>query len=336
MAEKDPVCGMMVDPAKAASQHEYKGTLYYFCNPSCLARFKAEPEKFLAPSFRPMGMAGMGLVRLGGLRLAVHPSQAAAVPRPAVATRYLCPMCEGVTSDRPGPCPKCGMALEPETVLLEEPANPELADMTRRFWIALGLSAPLVIYGMAEMAIGHSAMHILSARWLALVEMALAAPVVLGAGWPLLVRAWRSIVRRSPNMFTLIGLGTLTAFGSSVIAALFPNALPHAFRKPGTPAPLYFEPAAAITTLVLLGQVLELRARQATGSAIRALLRLAPKNARRVSPDGSEHDVPVEQVQVGDRLRVRPGERVPVDGVVEQGTSALANRFRWTRRPATS
>ena len=323
MAEKDPVCGMMVDPAKAAGAHEYKGTLYYFCNPSCLARFKAEPEKFLAPSFRPMGMAGMGLVRLGGQRLAVHPSQAAAVPRPAVATRYLCPMCEGVTSDRPGPCPKCGMALEPETVLLEEPANPELADMTRRFWIALGLSAPLVVYGMVEMAIGHAAMHILSARWLALVEMALAAPVVLGAGWPLLVRAWRSLVRRSPNMFTLIGLGTLTAFGSSVIAALFPNSLPHAFRKPGTPAPLYFEPAAAITTLVLLGQVLELRARQATGSAIRALLRLAPKNARRVSPDGSEHDVPVEQVQVGDRLRVRPGERVPVDGVVEQGTSAL-------------
>jgi Cu+-exporting ATPase len=195
--------------------------------------------------------------------------------------------------------------------------------MTRRFWIALGLSAPLVIYGMAEMALGHSALHLLPARALALVQMALAGPVVLAAGWPLLLRAWRSIVRRSLNMFTLIGLGTGTAFGFSVIAVLFPAALPDAFRKPGAAAPLYFEPAAAITTLVLLGQVLELRARQATGSAIRALLRLAPKNARLVSSDGSERDVPVEQVQVGDRLRVRPGERVPVDGVVVEGTSVL-------------
>ena len=323
MAERDPVCGMMVDPAKAAGRHEYKGTLYHFCNPSCLARFKAEPDKFLAPGFRPMGMPGMGLVRLGGPRLAVHPSQTAAVSRPALALRYVCPMCEGVTSDRPGACPKCGMALEPETASPEEPPNPELADMTRRFWIALGLSAPLVIYDMAEMALGHATLHLLPARALALVQLALAAPVVLGAGWPLLLRAWRSIVRRSPNMFTLIGLGTGTAFGFSVVAALLPGALPAAFRKPGMSAPLYFEPAAAITTLVLLGQVLELRARQATGSAIRALLRLAPKNARLVSPDGSEHDVPVEQVQVGNRLRVRPGERVPVDGVVVEGASAV-------------
>ena len=323
MAERDPVCGMAVEPANAAGQHEYKGTLYYFCNPSCLARFKAEPERFLAPGLRPMGMAGMGLVRLGAPSLAVHPSQAAVVPRPATALRYVCPMCAGMTSDRPGTCPKCGMALEPETVSLEEPPNPELADMTRRFWIALGLSAPLVLYGMAEMALGHAALHVLPARALALIQMALAGPVVLGAGWPLLLRAWRSIVRRSPNMFTLIGLGTGTAFTFSVMAALFPDALPAAFRKPGASPPLYFEPAAAITTLVLLGQVLELRARQATGSAIRALLRLAPKNARLVSPDGSERDVPVERVQIGQRLRVRPGERVPVDGVLAEGTSAL-------------
>jgi Cu+-exporting ATPase len=323
MAERDPVCGMMVDPAKAAGRHEYKGVLYFFCNPSCLARFKAEPDKFLAQGSRPMGMAGMGLVRLGAPRLALHPSQAVALPRPAVALRYLCPMCEGVTSDRPGACPKCGMALEPETVSLEEPPNPELADMTRRFWIALGLSAPLVIYSMAEMALGHATVHVLPARALAFIQMALAAPVVLGAGSPLLLRAWRSIVRRSPNMFTLIGLGTGTAFGFSAIAALLPDALPAAFRKPGASAPLYFEPAAAITTLVLLGQVLELRARQATGSAIRALLRLAPKNARLVSPDGSETDLPVERVQVGNRLRVRPGERVPVDGSIVEGASAL-------------
>jgi P-type Cu+ transporter len=323
MAERDPVCGMMVDPAKAAGLHEYKGTRYYFCNSSCLARFRAAPERFLAPGARPMGMASMGLVKVGAPRLAVLPSQAAAVSRPAPTLRYLCPMCAGVTSDRPGACPKCGMALEPEAVSPDELPNPELADMTRRFWIAFGLSAPLIIYSMAEMALGHSSLHFLPARGLALIQMALAAPVVLGAGWPLLVRAWRSIVRRSPNMFTLIGLGTGTAFGFSVIAALLPDVLPAAFRTPGMSPPLYFEPAAAITTLVLLGQVLELRARQATGSAIRALLRLAPKNARMASSDGAEHDVPVDQVQVGYRLRVRPGERVPVDGVVVEGTSAV-------------
>jgi Cu+-exporting ATPase len=323
MAERDPVCGMRVDPAKAAGQHEHKGTLYYFCNSSCLARFKADPDKFLAPSLRPMGMAGMGLIKLGGPRLAVGSAQTAAVPRPAAGLRYLCPMDEGVVSDRPGACPKCGMALEPEVVSLEEAPNPELADMTRRFWIAFGLSAPLVLYGMAEMVLGHAVLHFIPARALAVIQMALAALVVLGAGWPLLQRAWRSMVRRSPNMFTLIGLGTGTAFGFSVIASLFPGVLPAAFRKAGASVPLYFEPAAAITTLVLLGQVLELRARQATGSAIRALLRLAPKNARLISSDGSESDVPVEQVQVGNRLRVRPGERVPVDGAIVEGTSAV-------------
>jgi len=265
-------------------------------------------------------MAGMGLVRLGGPRLAVQPSQAA--PSAAAAPRYLCPMCAGVTSDRPGACPKCGMALEPEVVSLEEAPNPELADMTRRFWIALGLSAPLVIYGMAEMVLGHAALHVLPARALALIQMALAAPVVLGAGWPLLQRAWHSMVRRSPNMFTLIGLGTGTAFGFSVIAALLPGVLPAAFRKTGASAPLYFEPAAAITTLVLWVKCWNCEP-AGTGSAIRALLRLAPKNARLISSDGSESDVPVEQVQLGNRLRVRPGERVPVDGVVVEGTSAL-------------
>ena len=306
---------MTVDPAKAAGRHEYQGKLYYFCNPSCLTRFKADPEKFLTPGFKAIGMAGMGLVRLGAPRLQVVPAQ------PIV--RYICPMCEGVVSNKPSACPKCGMALEPETVPLEEMTNPELVDMTRRFWIALALSAPLVLYSMAEMVLGHSTMHVLPARVLALIEMALTGAVVLWAGWPLLQRAWRSLVRRSPNMFTLIGLGVGTAFGFSVVAALWPSLLPSAFRKPGTPPPLYFEPAAAITTLVLLGQVLELRARQATGSAIRALLRLAPKNARLIAPDGSERDVPVEQVQMGARLRVRPGERVPVDGSVVEGTSTL-------------
>ncbi|HEX7596779.1 MAG TPA: heavy metal translocating P-type ATPase [Polyangia bacterium] len=322
MTEQDPVCGMTVDPAKAAGRHEHQGKLYYFCNPSCLNRFKAEPEKFLTPGFKPMGMARAGLVRLGGPRLQVVASQAA-LPPTATVQRYICPMCEGVVSDKPGACPKCGMALEPETVPMEETANPELTDMTRRFWIALALSVPIVAYSMAEMVLGHSTMHLLPARIQALIEMALTGAVVLWAGWPLLQRAWGSVVRRSPNMFTLIGLGVGTAFGFSTVAALWPGLVPGAFRKPGMPAPLYFEPAAAITTLVLLGQVLELRARQATGSAIRALLRLAPKNARLVSPDGSERDVPVEQVAVGARLRVRPGERVPVDGSVMEGTSAI-------------
>lgn len=323
MSERDPVCGMMVQPAKAAGRHEHNGTLYYFCNPSCLARFKAAPATFLTPGFRPMGMAGMGLVgartpggfappRLSGPRLQIHPTQAvtSAVPHAAAGTRYVCPMCEGVVSNKPDACPKCGMALEPEAVPLEDAPNPELTDMTRRFWIALGLSAPLVLYGMAEMLLGHAALHVLPVRGLALIEMALAGPAVLWAGWPLLRRAWLSLVRRSPNMFTLIGLGVGTAFGFSVIAALWPGLLPGAFRKRGASPPLYFEPAAGITTLVLLGQVLELRARQATGSAIRALLHLAPKNARLVSADGSDCDVPIEQVRVGDRLRVRPGERV--------------------------
>jgi P-type Cu+ transporter len=320
MSERDPVCGMTVDPAKAAGRHEYQGKLYYFCNPSCLTRFKAEPEKFLTPGFKAMGMAGMGLVRLGGPRLPVLAAQA--VPL-AAKVRYICPMCEGVVSDKPAACPKCGMALEPETVPLEETTNPELVDMTRRFWIALALSAPLVLYSMAEMVLGHSTMHVLPARVLALIEMTLTGAVVLWAGWPLLQRAWRSLVLRSPNMFTLIGLGVGTAFGFSVVASIWPGLLPSSFRKPGAPPPLYFEPAAVITTLVLLGQVLELRARQATGSAIRALLRLAPKNARLIASDGSERDVPVEQVQLGARLRVRPGERVPVDGRVVEGTSTL-------------
>jgi Cu+-exporting ATPase len=329
MTHKDPVCGMNVDPAKAAGRHEYNGTTYYFCNPRCLTRFQAEPDKYLAPGFRPMGMgnmAPMGLVRLGGPRLPVIPAQAVvpAMPvAPAARVRYICPMDPEVVSDKPDACPKCGMALEPEEVPLEDAPNPELIDMTRRFWISLAFSVPLVAYGMVEMLVGHERLHVLPMRVMALLQILLAAPAVLWAGWPLLVRAWRSIRGRSPNMFTLIGLGVGTAFVFSVIAALWPALLPSAFHKPGTPVPLYFEPAAAITTLVLLGQVLELRARQATGSAIRSLLKLAPKNARLVGQDGTETDIPIEQVQIGQRLRVRPGERVPVDGEVVEGTSTV-------------
>jgi Cu+-exporting ATPase len=314
---------MTVTPERAAGRYDHRGTTYYFCCPACLARFRADPDKFLAPDRRP---AGMDFVTVGKprLRLAVHFSQAAPTPPPPTPVlRYVCPMDPEVVSERPGACPKCGMALEPETVSAEEAPNPELAYMARRFWVSLPLTLVLASYGMAEMLLGQRAGHLLPWRARALAELALAAPVVLWAGWPLLVRGWRSVVRRSPNMFTLIALGTGTAFAFSGVAALAPGLLPASFRPAGGQAPLYFEPAAVITTLVLLGQVLELRARQATGSAIRSLLRLAPKSARRLAADGSEHDVPLEHVQPDDRLRVRPGERVPVDGVVVDGASAV-------------
>jgi Cu+-exporting ATPase len=228
-----------------------------------------------------------------------------------------------VSSPLPAACPKCGMALEPEAVTLDEKPDPELANMTRRFWIALVLAAPLFLWGMAEMAVGHRAMQLLPARVRAFAEMALATPAVFWAGWPLLVRAWNSVRRRSPNMFTLIGMGVLAAFGISAVATLAPALLPAAFNRPGEPPPLYFEPAAVVTALVLLGQVLEGRARRATGGAIRALMRLVPKNARLVTSDDREADLAVEYVRKGDRLRVRPGERVPVDGVVESGASTV-------------
>ncbi len=311
----------MVDPARSAGQHEYKGATYYFCSATCLTRFKIDPEKYLAPGFHP---GGMGPAPVGKPRrhLAIQTIEPVAPAAPAPrGVRHVCPMDPEVSSDVPASCPKCGMALEPETISLEEAPNPELAAMSRRFWISLPLTLPLFLMGMTEMVLGHP--QLIPPRWRGLLELALAAPVVLWCGWPLLVRAWRSLRNRSPNMFTLIGLGTGTAFAFSVVAALAPGLLPASFRTQGHAPPLYFEPAAVITTLVLLGQMLELRARQATGSAIRALLRLAPKTARVVAKDGSEHDLPLEHVQVGDRLRVRPGERVPVDGVITEGASAV-------------
>jgi Cu+-exporting ATPase len=245
-----------------------------------------------------------------------------AAPAPS-GPRYVCPMDPEVSSPVPAACPKCGMALEPEAVTLDEKPDPELADMTRRFWVALALAVPLFVYGMAEMLAGHAAVHILPPRWLGVVEMLLAAPAVFWAGWPLLVRAWNSLRNRSPNMFTLIGMGVLAAFGASAVAALAPGLLPATWNKPGEPPPLYFEAAAVITALVLLGQVLEGRARRATGGAIRALLRLVPPNAHLLTSDGRDTDLAVEHVRKGDRLRVLPGERIPVDGVVESGSSTV-------------
>ncbi|HEX7530676.1 MAG TPA: copper-translocating P-type ATPase [Pyrinomonadaceae bacterium] len=236
---------------------------------------------------------------------------------------YTCPMHPQIVRDKPGNCPICGMALEPRTVSLEEEENPELVDMTRRFWVGVALTVPLLLIAMSDFVPGNPLERIVSMRVLGWVQFALATPVVLWGGWLFFVRGWQSIVNRSLNMFTLIGLGVSVAYVFSVIAKLFPEIFPPSFRDAAGGVPVYFEAAAAITTLVLLGQVLELRARSQTGAAIKALLGLAPKTARRIREDGSEQDVPLDQVQVGDRLRVRPGEKVPVDGVVIEGASAI-------------
>jgi P-type Cu+ transporter len=294
----DPVCGMDVTPGDAAGgSAEHAGTTYWFCNPSCRDRFIADPARFLHPT----ALVGPGA------------GQDARV--------YTCPMHPEVRQVGPGSCPKCGMALEPLEVTADEGPNPELVDMTRRFWISLALTVPVLALAMGEMLAPGLVTALGPTAWL-WTQLVLATPVVLWGGWPFFVRGGQSLVTRSLNMFTLIALGTGAAFAFSVLAVLFPDALPHAMRHGGVP-PVYFEAAAVITTLVLLGQVLELRARSATSGAIRALLGLQPKTARRLREDGSEEDVPLEHVAVGDRLRVRPGERVPVDGAVLEGRSAV-------------
>jgi P-type Cu+ transporter len=241
---------------------------------------------------------------------------------PSTRTEYVCPMHPEIVRDEPGFCPICGMALEPRTVTGEE-VNPELVDMTRRFWLSLVLTLPLLLLAMSEMIPGQPVQHMLPARLLTWVQCALATPVILWGGWPFFQRGWASIRNRSLNMFTLIAIGTGTAYVYSVIAILFPALFPDSFRTDGREVAVYFEAAAVITTLVLLGQALELRARSQTSSAIKALLGLAPKTARILRDDGSEEDLPLDRVRPGDRLRVRPGEKVPVDGVVLEGTSAV-------------
>src|SRR2546425_7572600 len=238
-------------------------------------------------------------------------------------TEWTCPMHPQIVRDAPGSCPICGMALEPRTVGAVEGPDPELVDMTRRFWTALVLTLPLLAFVMGDMLPGQPLRHLMPGRLSAWLQLVLATPVVLWAGWPFFERGWVSIVSRSLNMFTLIALGTGMAYVYSVVGALAPGLFPASFRTHGGEVGLYFEAAAVITVLVLLGQVLELRARSQTSSAIRAVLRLAPPTARRLRPDGTEEDVPLEHVQVGDRLRVRPGEKVPVDGVVLEGRSAV-------------
>jgi Cu+-exporting ATPase len=283
----DPVCGMTVSPSAAAGRVDHEGKTYYFCSAGCVNRFRADPRKYLAPK-------------------APVPAQAAPIP----GVQYTCPMHPEVVQDGAGSCPLCGMALEPRGPVLDEGPNPELVDMTRRFWISAGFTIPLVIGAMAG--------------WLPhLAELVLATPVVLWGGWPFFERAWWSLVRRSLNMFTLIAMGVAVSYGYSVVAVLAPGIFPPGLRAEDGLVGVYFEVAAAIVTLVLLGQVLELRARGRTGEALSALLRRAATSARRIGEDGHDEDVPLEHVQVGDRLRVRPGEKVPVDGVVLEGTSAV-------------
>ena len=304
-AERDPVCGMSVDPARAAATLTHGGRTYYFCNPSCARRFAEDPARFVPEASAKPASAG------------------AASDRTPIGTEYVCPMHPEVVRPEPGACPICGMALEPRVTTLDAPENPELEDMRRRFWLGLALTIPVFALAMADVIPGRPLHGVLSPAVQAWIEMLLAAPVVGWAGWPFFERMWASLRNRSPNMFTLIGIGTGTAFAYSVVATLLPGVVPASFRSHGAMPDRYFEAAAVITVLVLLGQVLELRARSQTGGAIRALLGLAPKTARRIGGAASETDVPLDQVQVGDRLRVRPGEKVPVDGAVLEGASVV-------------
>jgi Cu+-exporting ATPase len=303
----DPVCGMTVDPAMAAGSWEYQGQTYYFCSKHCLHKFQADPHAYLTGRKDEM------------------PAEAHHEPSPAIGPQpveYYCPMDPDVVSDRPGSCPKCGMALEPRTVTLEESPNPELVDMTRRFWVGLILSIPIFLLAMSDLLPGQPLKHVNGAV-LNGIQLLLATPVVLWCGWPFFERAWTSLVQRSPNMFTLIALGVGAAYLYSLTATLFPDVFPAGFRGMGGVVEPYFDTAAVVTVLVLLGQVLEVRARSRTSAALRKLLGLAPKTARILRPDGREEDIPLDQVRVGDRLRVRPGEKVPVDGVVIEGRSSV-------------
>ncbi|WP_167406907.1 heavy metal translocating P-type ATPase [Bradyrhizobium forestalis] len=293
---KDPVCGMTVDPATSKHRFEHHGETFHFCSAGCRTKFAADPTKYLAKEKAPE-------------------------PEMPAGTIYTCPMHPEIRQVGPGTCPICGMALEPEVASLETGPNPELADMTRRFWIGGVLSLPPVVLEMGGHLAGpHGWIDPTLSNW---IQLVFATPVVLWAGWPFFVRGWQSLLTRNLNMFTLIAMGTGVAYVYSVLGTVTPQIFPATFREHGGAVAVYFEAAAVITVLVLLGQVLELRARDATSGAIKALLQLAPKTARRVDADGSEHEVEIDTLHAGDRLRVRPGEKVPVDGVILEGRSSL-------------
>jgi Cu+-exporting ATPase len=360
---KDPVCGMNVEPFTAKHKFDHAGKAYYFCSAHCVEKFRARPDDYLAPrpsaaaGLQMINIVPASVKGPAAKSITVSPARsAAATPTSTAAGAYVCPMCPEVRSAKPDACPRCGMALEPEmpvaatrveytcpmhpeiirpgpgscpicgmtleprTVTAQEEDNPELRDMTRRFWISLALTVPLLVITMGHMLPGMQ--QLLPAGWQPWIELILATPVVLWGGAPFFQRGWTSVVNRSTNMFTLIAMGTGVAYVYSLVATVFPQIFPASFREMGGTPSLYFEAAAAITALVLLGQVLELRARSRTGAAIRALLDLSPRMARVLRED-REEDVPLEQVIVGDRLRVRPGERIPVDGAVLEGTSGV-------------
>ncbi len=344
---RDPVCGMTVDPVTAKHRRQHGGRTYAFCCQGCADKFQADPNKYLSPSPAP-----------AVVQIALAKPQAPPAAPQASAGNYVCPMCPEVRQSKPGPCPSCGMSLEPEmpasgtrteytcpmhpqivrpqpgtcpicgmaleprTVAAHEEENPELRDMTRRFWISLILTVPLLAIAMVDMLSSRGGGRALHGGWLPWFELLLASPVVLWGGWPFFERGWASVVNRSTNMFTLIAMGTGVAYLYSLVSTVVPGIFPASFRDMQGKPPVYFEAAASIVTLVLLGQVLELRARSHTGAAIRALLGLSPKTARIVR-DGKDVDIPLDQVKVGDRLRVRPGEKIPVDGVVLEGSSSV-------------
>jgi len=341
----DPVCGMSIRPSDAVGQATYQGRTYHFCSQSCLDRFQASPSTYLDPHAdrahtddhthgatpsHPHGdtreytcpmdpevrQVGPGACPKCGM--ALEPVSAA----PVTKTEWTCPMHPEILRDEPGSCPICGMALEPRVVTLED-RNPELDDMTRRFRRSLVLTAPILAFMLSDFLPGQPLQHVLPPAAMTWSQFLLATPVVLWGGWPFFVRGWASVVNRHLNMFTLIALGVGAAYVFSVVATLAPGIFPASFRTHGDQIAVYFEPAAVIVVLVLLGQVLELRARSRTSSAIKKLLGLAPTTARRIDASGAEQDVPLEHVHVGDRLRVRPGERVPVDGIVAEGTTTV-------------
>ncbi len=291
----DPVCGMSVDPATSKYRYDHAAQTYYFCSDGCRSKFAAAPEKYL--------------------------TKTASEPAVPEGTIYTCPMHPQIRQVGPGACPICGMALEPELVSLDDKPNPELTDMTRRFWVGLALALPAIVLEMGGHLVGsHGWVDQTISNW---VQLGFATPVVLWAGWPFFVRGWQSLVTRNLNMFTLIAMGVGVAYVYSVAATLVPGVFPLAFRSHDGAVAVYFEAAAVITILVLLGQVLELRAREATSGAIKALLDLAPKTARRIDDAGADHEVALDSLAVGDRLRVRPGEKVPVDGIIVEGRSSL-------------